>query len=848
MEKPSERFVCIHGHFYQPPRENPWLNVIEREPSAHPDHDWNARIARECYIPNGAARVVNDRGGILDIVNNYAYLSFDFGPTLLTWFEREHPAEYRRILEADRESCRRLDGHGNAIAHAYNHMILPLANERDLHTQIRWGLADFKHRFGRAPEAMWLPEAAVNDTVLRALIDHGMSFVILSPHQAQRVRSIGKKEWKEVDTGSVDPRAPYRWFDRVGPGVGHGSRFIDVFFYDGGLAHALSFERLLTHSGGAADRLSAAFGASKGAHLVNAATDGETFGHHHHLAEMGLAHLFTAALPGKGLGAVNYGWYLSRHQPAWEVELKAGDQEMGTSWSCSHGLGRWMEDCGCGAAKGHGRWRKPMRDALDFLRDALTALFIEHGSKVLEDVWLARDDYVSVMLDRGPESVARFMKTHLKVEPTAAVQDMVLRLMEMQKDCLFMYTSCGWFFSDISGIEAVQNLRYAARALELAGRVTGADVRGLEADFLQRLRLAPTSSPDCGPDGAAVYRKLVKTSVVTHDHLTARYALSRLFDETRQRRNYHYKVREGGSVRHETAGMRFLAGKVAFESGITHKAWERAFLAVALPDQTVRAYVSGEDVPESDYQAMLEKLPAVSGNEILEGLASLRSPLFTGRPFSLEDLLPDERAHLLSLILERKLSELREKHEAVIEEYLPLAERYVGLGLPVPTVIKAELELALSQWVGRRVRALLVPGAAEDLFDGRLRGLDDLEAMGRRAGKAGLQAACRETEADWAVLVCRAVDGLEQRFETEELSAFCRLVRVGVTSGFNDWRLPAATRFYGLLQRKDFGTGLGVEPEALLEAAKLLDIDAATLRERLAAGPAAEGIPLEDTI
>ncbi|MFA6317634.1 MAG: DUF3536 domain-containing protein [Elusimicrobiota bacterium] len=866
------RFVCVHGHFYQPPRENPWLNVIEREPSAHPDHDWNSRIARECYIPNSAARIVNDRGGIIDIVNNYSHLSFDFGPTLLTWFEREHPAEYRRIIEADRESCRRLDGHGNAIAHAYSHMILPLADERDLNTQIRWGLADFRHRFGREPEALWLPETAVNETVLRALIDHGMKFVILSPHQAQRVRPIGRKEWRDVASGSVDPRVPYRWYDRSSPGdpgqpsdaapeAGTGteaaaagmeqgelpqdppSRFIDVFFYDGGLAHAFSFERLLTHSRAAADRLEAATGSAQAPVLVHAATDGETFGHHHHHAEMGLAHLFTHELPARCMAAVSYGWYLSRHEPAWEVELRAGDQEMGTSWSCSHGVGRWMEDCGCGAAKGHGRWRKPLRDALDFLRDALTALFEEHGGRVLKDVWAARDDFISVMLDRSPESVARFMRAHAKVEPTAEVRDTVLRLMEMQKDCLFMYTSCGWFFNDISGLEAVQNLRYAARALELAARVSGTD---LEGDFLQRLRLAPANHRDHGADGAAIYRNLVKRSVVSHDHLAARYALARLFEDAPETLNYHYRVREGDVARHDAGGARFLAGKVVFESGITHKSWERAFLAAALPDQTVRAYVSGDGFSEAGYRALLEGLPAAAGAEALEGLAA--SGLFPGRPFGLEDLLPDERAHVLSLILERKLSELREKHDAVLAEYLPLAERFVALGLPVPPVIKAELELALCQWVGRRVRALCRPGAEAVLSGGALAGLDEIEAMARRASKAGLQSSSREAEAAWSSLVCAAVDHLERGFGPEALASFARLLKAGSAAGFKDWRLPVSAQFFGLLQRNDFGRGSGVEPDALLAAAGLLDIDARTLRERLAAGrpeaqAAAEGTP-----
>ncbi|MBI5209034.1 MAG: DUF3536 domain-containing protein [Elusimicrobia bacterium] len=852
------RFICIHGHFYQPPRENPWLNVVEREPSAHPDHDWNCRIARECYVPNGAARIINPRGEIVDLVNNYSFLSFDFGPTLLSWFEHERPSEYRRIIEADRQSFRRLDGHGNAIAHAYNHMILPLANERDLATQIRWGLADFKHRFGRDPEAMWLPETAANDAVLRALIDHGLSYVILSNHQAQRCRPIGKKEWKDVSSGSIDPGHPFRWFDHTGPSRGQGVRHIDVFFYDGGISHALSFERILTDSKAAADRLEGAFGGAaagpgKGAQLVTAATDGETFGHHHAFAEMGLAHLFMHELPVRKLQAVNYGYYLARNPPAWEVELKPGEQDMGTSWSCGHGLGRWMEDCGCGAPKGQGRWRKPMRDAMDFLRDAMTSLFEEHGGRLLKDVWAARDAYIGVMLDRSQEGVSRFLKGHLKVEPTPQVQESVLRLMEMQKNCLFMYTSCGWFFADISGIEAVQNLKYAARAIELASRVSGTD---LEDDFVQRLRLAPSNHPEIGADGAAVYRKLVRPSVISHDHVAAQYAMSLLFDDGPRRplpvaigggtpepetpgsgrENYHYDIRQGGLVRRSTAGMRLLAGRAAFQSGITHKRWERAFLAVGLPDQTVKAFVSGESFSEEDYQAMIRKLPAVTGSELLEGLESLRTPLFPGRAFGLPDLLPDERARILSMILEMKFAALRSRRGEFVEEYLPLAERFAGLGLAVPSLVRGELELALCQWIGRRTRDLCASEAAGRIFDGPLPELDGMRAMAERVKKAGLSMVCGEADEEWSALLADAIERLETRLSDAALAAFKGLVEAGLEIGFKGWRGPTETRFFQLLQKKRFGRGLALDPAGLLALAKLLNIDGEALQERLASG------------
>ncbi|HXR35926.1 MAG TPA: hypothetical protein VN754_08265, partial [Candidatus Binataceae bacterium] len=324
--------LIIHGHFYQPPRENPWTGAIDREESASPHHDWNERIHAECYRANCNARIVDSHGYVERIVNNYLNLSFNFGPTVLSWLERTHPGTYARIQQADRESIERRSGHGNAIAQGYNHAILPLCNERDRRTQIRWGVADFRHRFGRMPEAMWLPETACNDAILGALIDAGMSFVILAPNQALRVRPLEGDEWRDVSDGSVDPRVPYRYFHRDGSG-----RSLAIFFYDGPLARAIAFEGALASSENLIERLIAAHGSD--GKLVNVATDGESYGHHFHFADRCIAYALEVLAPQRNLLVTNYGEYLTRNPSTEEAEIKPGPNGEGTAWSCIHGVG-----------------------------------------------------------------------------------------------------------------------------------------------------------------------------------------------------------------------------------------------------------------------------------------------------------------------------------------------------------------------------------------------------------------------------------------------------------------------------------------------------------------------------
>ncbi|HET8798141.1 MAG TPA: DUF3536 domain-containing protein, partial [Thermoanaerobaculia bacterium] len=451
----TSRFMTIHGHFYQPPRENPWLEAVETQDSAFPWHDWNARVTAECYEPNATARILDEHDRIRHIVNNYASISFNFGPTLLSWMETAAPETYAAVLDADRMSRERFGGHGAAIAQAYNHMILPLAKERDKRTQVLWGLRDFERRFGRKAEGMWLPETAVDLASLEALVAEGILFTILEPHQAARWRRIGEGDWREAN-GHLDPTQPYLCHLPSG-------RSIAIFFYDGPISRAVAFEQLLARGETFAHRLAGAFSDHRRhPQIVNIATDGETYGHHHRFGEMALAYALQI-IEQQGLAKLTvYGEHLATHPPQHEVEIVER-----TSWSCSHGIERWRGDCGCHAGGGAGwnqQWRGPLRSALDWLRDEAATIFEREGAAVLRDPWLARDAYIDVILDRGEPSVAQFLSRHAQ---HGAHVTRVLQLLEMQRNAMLMYTSCGWFFSDVSGIETVQVLAYAARVIQL---------------------------------------------------------------------------------------------------------------------------------------------------------------------------------------------------------------------------------------------------------------------------------------------------------------------------------------------------------------------------------------------
>ena len=487
---PIRRFICIHGHFYQPPRENPWLETVETQDSAAPYHDWNERICAECYAPNGAARIVNERNHIARIVNNYARISFNFGPTLLSWLKENAPRTYRMILDGESRSHQRNRGHSSAMAQVYNHMILPLANARDRVTQIRWGIADYENSFGAPPEGMWLPETAVDNATLEALAANGIRFTVLAPHQCKRIRPIKKDgkvggddggDWIDTPDATVDTTHPY--LVRFASGAS-----IAVFFYNGPVSRAIAFEGLLDSSDRLVARLKAGFKDGTQPQLVHVATDGESYGHHHKYGEMALAYALRLLEQDKTVKLTNYAAFLEQFPPEFECEIVED-----TSWSCVHGVERWRSNCGCngGQPGWNQEWRAPLRQALDELRDALVPLTEQHGSKLFRDVWAARDAYIQVVLDRSTESADRFFAAHQTHPLSEEERVRALELMEMQRHAQLMYTSCGWFFDDISGIETVQVIAYAARVLQLALQLFGETGRAART----RVSRAPGRSP-----------------------------------------------------------------------------------------------------------------------------------------------------------------------------------------------------------------------------------------------------------------------------------------------------------------------------------------------------------------
>ncbi|HEX4934789.1 MAG TPA: DUF3536 domain-containing protein [Gemmatimonadaceae bacterium] len=482
------RSLVIHAHFYQPPREHPYFDEIEAEASAAPYHDWNARIDRECYRAVVAARIAGAHGRIARITNTLQHLSFNVGPTLLTWLERHSPEGYRAMLDADRESCRRLGGHGNAIAHPYHHVILPLASRRDKVTEVRWGIADFKRRFGRDPEGFWLPETAVDDETLDVLAQEGIRFTILAPYQVQRRPLNGLPGRYTTDHG----------------------RTIALCTYHGDLSHGIAFGGLVRDADHwareilslapdvAADDGGGAGGAATLPHLVSMATDGETYGHHHKFAEMALARVFDVTA-GYGARVENFASFLARHPATVDVELVAP-----TAWSCAHGVERWRSDCGCrtdGMRNPSQAWRTPLRQGLNALATELHAIFERDGTPLLGDPWAARDAYGHAV-SQDADARCAFSASQLPSTATPDEKRRVAELLEMERDALRMFTSCAWFFDDIGGLEVQQVLRYAVRALELSG-----DGPRLAAMLRDTLRLAVSNDPHVGT-GADVFLRL----------------------------------------------------------------------------------------------------------------------------------------------------------------------------------------------------------------------------------------------------------------------------------------------------------------------------------------------------
>jgi len=679
----AHRFVCIHGHFYQPPRENPWLEAIENQPSAYPYHDWNERIAAECYAPNANARILDGENRIVAIVNNYASMSFNFGPTLLSWLEEKEPDVYAAILAADAESRRLFSGHGSALAQPYNHTILPLSNDRDLQTQVAWGVRDFSRRFGRPPEGMWLPETAVDLPTLEALAAAGIAFTILAPHQASHVRRIGEEAWRELTAGSLDPTMPYAVPLPSG-------KSIAVFFYDGPVSRAIAFERLLTTGERFAERLAGAFSAEERPQLVHVATDGETYGHHHRHGDMALAYALHTLAARNLATLTNYGEFLERHPPTHEARIVER-----TSWSCAHGVERWRSDCGChsGTAPGGTQaWRAPLREALDGLRDALTPLWEERAARLLKDPWRAREDYVEVLLERSAARVRRYFEEHALRPLDDAGTTEALELLEMQRHAQLMYTSCGWFFDDVGGIEARQVIQYAGRVLQLADRRFGP---GLEAPFLETLARAKSNVPEIG-DGRRIYEQTVRPAAVSLAMVGAHYGVSSLFiDYADESRVYCYGVERRDHRLVASGRARLALGRALVRSLVTGEAEEVAFGVLHLGDHNL----SGGAAPfpgEAAYEALVAEIAAPFQRADLTETIRCVDRRFGSGVYTLRLLFRDEQQRVLGQILRAVLSAADAVYREVYEEHAPLMRFLSSHGISQPRGFRMAAELALN--------------------------------------------------------------------------------------------------------------------------------------------------------
>ncbi|MBI4219512.1 MAG: DUF3536 domain-containing protein [Chloroflexi bacterium] len=685
-----DRYVCVHGHFYQPPREHPWLEAIEVQDSAYPFHDWNERVARECYAPNAASRILDSEGMVARIVSNYASISFDFGPTLLSWLQPKMPGIYEALIRADRESQELFGGHGSAIAQAYSHMILPLANGRDKRTQVVWGIRDFETRFGRRPEGMWLPETAVDLATLEVLAESGIKFTVLSPRQAKRARHSGVARWRDVTGERIDARGAYR--KRLTSG-----RSVTLFFYDGAISNAVAFGGLL-HSGAAfAERLLGAFSAEHGPQLVHIATDGETYGHHHRHGDMALAFALNKIADASGARLTVYGEYLAKHPATEEVEIVEN-----SSWSCEHGVERWRSNCGCQAGRHpswNQEWRAPLRSALDWLRDEVALLYEADAGRLLDDPWAARDDYISVLLDRSRDNIGDYMERNRA--RTLDERDWVrtLKLLELQRHAMLMYTSCGWFFEDIAGIETVQVIQYAGRVIQLAEDLFGTK---LEGAFLERLEQAGSNVPEDG-DGRAIYKKRVAPAEITLADAAAHYAVSAVFETQPSLRGayaYEFDVPE---IQTRESGVAALAlGRIRVTSKVTLETVEAAFGALRSGEQITAAAVR-ESCGVDDYRKLAaDALSAFDSGDLPRVLQVLERRLGDPR-YSLNSLFKEERRAVLGRMLDTAVAASGGVFATMYQSEAQEMRSLVGLGSPVPTPFLTVAELYLNASLHREI-------------------------------------------------------------------------------------------------------------------------------------------------
>jgi alpha-amylase/alpha-mannosidase (GH57 family) len=698
----STRFVCIHGHFCRPPSENPWLEVVETQDAAAPYHDWLERLCSECYAPIGAARIVNNENEITHIVNNYARISFNFGPTLLSWLKENAPRTYRMILDGERRSRKSYRGHSSAMAQVYNHMILPLASPRDRITQIRWGIAAYENDYGASPEGMWLAETAADTDSLELMAQRGIKFTLLAPHQCKRIRplknsaGIDDAAWTDTPGATVDTTRPY--LVRFASGFS-----MAVFFYNAAISRVIAFEGLLDSGEAFAGRLKSVFKDGSQPQLVHVATDGESYGYHHKHGEMALAKAIRVLEQDETVQLINYGSFLARFPPEYECEIVDN-----TSWSCVHGVERWRSNCGCNGGKPgfNQEWRVPLRQALDELRDALAPLTEQEGGKLFTDVWAARDEYIHVVLDRGEESIASFFRTQANHTLTDEEQVRALELMEMQRHAQLMYTSCGWFFDDVSGDGAVQVIAYAARALQLARELFIDQGVSLEQAFVARLREARSNVASSG-DGASIYEVKIRPLDVGFEQVAAHYAISSIFSSFAEEtdlfcfhtRRISYDISTSGSGR-------LAVGRINIASAITGHSQTFSFAVLHFGDQNISAAVKPCGAADAaGFEAFAARAATEMRRADFPGVIHVVEQYFGSLRYSLTSLFPDEQRRIVQLILNSTLWDIENSLTTIYQNHGSLLHYLSETGLPKPPALNLAAGFAINAGLRRALES-----------------------------------------------------------------------------------------------------------------------------------------------
>jgi alpha-amylase/alpha-mannosidase (GH57 family) len=730
---PLPAYLIVHGHFYQPPRENPWSGAVERQPSAAPHHDWNARIGAECYRRLAFTRLPAPSGRVAGVANTYAAMNFNVGPTLLRWMEAHEPAAYQRILEADRESRTRF-GRGGAWAQAYTHAILPLSLPRDRRTHLRWGIADFRHRFGRAPEGLWLPETAADAATLADLAAEGIRYAILAPSQAARWRRLPEGAWRDARDGPLDTRRAYRWLvrpeDPSSPGL-------DLLFYHEELSRGVAFEGLAANAPALAARAAAEVRAGG---MVLVCSDGETYGHHHKMGHRGLAALLFREAEAAGLSVTNAAAYLAAHPPAHQVAILPV-----SAWSCAHGVTRWADDCGCetgGRTGWNQRWRRPLRRALERLRDEAHRLFEEHGGRLLRDPWAARDDYVHVLLARrrpraeatretAADALEAFLAAHAARPLAGPARADALALLEMEHHLLLAETSCAWFFADLAGIEALQNLGEAARAIELAARFAPG---GLEAVFLDELRRATSNLPGEG-NGRRIWELRVRPLRRSPEVALGTAALRALTGGGALAATSHgYSVVPLLTRRERLGGTPALLGQARLREPDTEEETAWAFVAHGGHPAEVRCHI----LPWTGEEGWRRVRAALQDAREAEALAALAS--FPGTILTVHHLPEDDRVAVLQGLAAEELARLREGLAEASPRAIQVHEQLRAAALAVPAWLRAQADAGALEAQARAAEAADIPALLASVERAQRDGLE----VDRPAAAAALDRAVEE--------------------------------------------------------------------------------------------------------